>query len=249
LRINIDSIAASQEYWLFQLKDGGIGMASIQKLIAPACATLALGAIVPAAAQADPGLLGAYYADVNVGSVADEIAAIASRTPTATFTATTVCFPSCANGVNYDDSGTLAGFLGANATGLSNNVSGVSSHAIKLTGYFKVAADGYSAFSLGSDDGSQLFIDGNLVVNNDFPHGVQYASNGAYFLGAGLHQITIYQFEGGGQTALQAFMNGSAIGADAFSTSAPEPGSWALMLGGFGAIGLALRRRPAARFA
>jgi hypothetical protein len=224
-------------------------MVSIHKLVAPACAALALASIVPAAAQADPGLLGAYYSDVNVGSVADEIAAIAGRTPTATFTATTVCFPSCTSGVNYDDSGTLAGFLGANATGLSNNVSGVSAHAIKLSGYFKIAADGYSAFSLGSDDGSQLFIDGNLVVSNDFPHGVQYASNAAYFLGAGLHQIAIYQFEGGGQTTLQAFMDGNAIGADAFSTNAPEPASWALMLGGFGAIGLALRRRAAVRFA
>ena len=44
--------------------------------------------------------------------------------------------------------------------------------------------------------------------------------------------------------------NGAYGGSLTFSTAAvPEPAAWALMILGFGVVGYALRRRPAARFA
>jgi len=62
-----------------------------------------------------------------------------------------------------------------------------------ITGCLNVATDGEYTFTLDSDDGSLLFIDGNLVVDNGGPHPPQTAS-GSAILAAGTHTFEVQFF-------------------------------------------------------
>ena len=50
-------------------------------------------------------------------------------------------------------------------------------------------------FILGSDDGSKLFIDDSLVIDNDYQHALIYAYN-YIWLKSGLHKIEVQYFQG-----------------------------------------------------
>jgi hexosaminidase len=73
---------------------------------------------------------------------------------------------------------------------------------LKIWGYLKVPADGIYTFYTTSDDGSKLFIDGHVVVDNDGAHGEKQV-NGQVALKAGLHEIKLLYFEMGGGETLQ----------------------------------------------
>jgi hypothetical protein len=66
---------------------------------------------------------------------------------------------------------------------------------IEYTGTFQAIKAGKYAFRLLSDDGSKLFVDGKLVINNDGLHGTsnEYAK---LELGDSLHTIKIDYFQG-----------------------------------------------------
>ncbi|MFM8330541.1 MAG: DUF1800 family protein, partial [Candidatus Methylumidiphilus sp.] len=69
-------------------------------------------------------------------------------------------------------------------------------------GYVDVPEDGFYRFSTESDDGSRLWIDGGLVVDNDGLHGTK-AAYGSVGLKAGLHLIRVAFFESGGNEVLR----------------------------------------------
>ena len=64
-------------------------------------------------------------------------------------------------------------------------------------GFLTVGAAGEYEFSLNSDDGSCLLIDGRLVVDADGLHGGDDAYTGKVRLDAGLHEIELRMFERG----------------------------------------------------
>ena len=66
-----------------------------------------------------------------------------------------------------------------------------------ITGYLKVPADGVYTFSLMSDDGSWLKIDGNMVVDNDRPQS-PHEEVSQQALKAGLHKIEVRYFDSNG---------------------------------------------------
>jgi hypothetical protein len=66
-----------------------------------------------------------------------------------------------------------------------------------ITGVLNVQTAGTYTFSLTSDDGSQLYIDNNLVVNDSNIHG-PYAVSGSASLTAGPHTFEIQFFEASG---------------------------------------------------
>jgi hypothetical protein len=76
----------------------------------------------------------------------------------------------------------------------------------------KVAApeDGYYTFYTSSDDGSELYVDGIKVVDNDGLHGMQWME-GVKYLRAGLHDIVVMMFENGGGEGLQVEVTGPGI--------------------------------------
>jgi hypothetical protein len=214
------------------------------------------------------GLLGYYYkfnSSSNIGTLANANQLISSSSgPTATFTTTQVCFPDCA-GNSISDSSTMTQFLNGHASNFSytgaNQPSAIDHSAIVLKGYIAITQTGTYNFSLGSDDGSQLTIGGQSVINNDSDHGFSFAGGDATFTQTGLYAISITYFEDSGSTGLALFAkdpNGSCVvgrsancaaGSAATglfysslpSTPAPEPAS--LMIFGAGLAGLAAARR------
>jgi uncharacterized repeat protein (TIGR03806 family) len=79
--------------------------------------------------------------------------------------------------------------------------------AFRFTSLLYIAIAGEYTFYTSSDDGSQLFIDGSLVVDNDGLHGVQEASN-AIALSNGYHTIEVTMFENRGGQALSVNWEG-----------------------------------------
>ena len=73
--------------------------------------------------------------------------------------------------------------------------------AVTLDGWLQVQTDALYEFSLSSDDGSVLWIDGQQVVDNDGYHGPD-AKQGAAALRTGLHHLRLVMFQGGGAKTL-----------------------------------------------
>ncbi len=65
-------------------------------------------------------------------------------------------------------------------------------------------------FSLDSDDGSGLWLDGHLVIDNDLAstHGPQLTS-GSFTLGPGRHDLLVKYFNGPGDARLRVLLEGS----------------------------------------
>ncbi len=67
--------------------------------------------------------------------------------------------------------------------------------AIDYSGRFGIRNPGDYRFRLTSDDGSKLYIDGQLVIDNDGAHPPK-TKEGTLNLNAGIHQIRISYFQG-----------------------------------------------------
>lgn len=104
--------------------------------------------------------------------------------------------------------------------------------------------DTFNALTLFFSDGtSQLYQGGQIINDLSFPSGDQISgeTNGVVRYTASTGQfITGARFQSAGQSF--EFDNLASIAA----TAVPESATWAMMLTGFGALGFAMRRRPAA---
>jgi hypothetical protein len=85
--------------------------------------------------------------------------------------------------------------------------------AFRFSGYLSIEIAGDYTFYTSSDDGSQLFIDGSLVVDNDGLHEVQEQS-GVVRLSNGYHSIVVTMFEaGGGEILVTSWAGPDTVGA------------------------------------
>jgi len=83
-------------------------------------------------------------------------------------------------------------------------------YGIRFQAFLSVPKNGEYTFYTSSDDGSRLFIDDNLVVENGGIHPDQ-ERNGKIKLTKGEHAIRVIYFDGGGNTALQVSWKGPGI--------------------------------------
>jgi hypothetical protein len=67
--------------------------------------------------------------------------------------------------------------------------------AIDYTGRFWIETPGMYRFALTSDDGAQLFIDGDLIVDNDGMHPPR-TKEGSAMLSGGIHSLRVPYFQG-----------------------------------------------------
>ncbi|WP_158559120.1 fibronectin type III domain-containing protein [Deminuibacter soli] len=105
--------------------------------------------------------------------------------------------------------------LAATKTGQINNFlftpqNRTTNVAFNYTGNIKIATAGTYTFYTSSDDGSALYIDGALVVNNDGLHATQEKS-GTKVLSAGFHTIRVGFFQQGGGEVLTVSYAGPGI--------------------------------------
>jgi hypothetical protein len=85
-----------------------------------------------------------------------------------------------------------------------------SNFALVLGGYIYIGREGDYKFYTSSDDGSKLYIDDKLCVNNDGSHGVVWHS-GDKALTKGWHTIKATYFNGGGGQVLNVYYKGPGI--------------------------------------
>lgn len=110
-----------------------------------------------------------------------------------------------------------------------------------LTGNFTLAGPGTVSFTLGSDDDSFIYIDGVLFGQNPGIHGVTTVNFTTPMLTAGDHQLKVFYADRENVAAYLSLSLNSAVVVT--PPSVPEPASWAMMLGGFGLVGGAMRSR------
>jgi hypothetical protein len=82
--------------------------------------------------------------------------------------------------------------------------------ALVLESYLELPEEGTYGFFTNSDDGSKLYVDGKLVVDNDGDHGVLERS-GSLNLTKGKHLIRVEFFNGGGGFHLDVKYQGPNI--------------------------------------
>tara|TARA_B100001964_G_scaffold245317_1_gene331555 strand:- start:6948 stop:8579 length:1632 start_codon:yes stop_codon:yes gene_type:complete len=92
-----------------------------------------------------------------------------------------------------------------------------------FTGDIECPKNGTYSFELASDDGSRLYLDGKMVVNNDGIHGHKGAS-GKVKLTAGRHKIEVRYFEKGGEESLYVGWAGPGVKKQSLSRGAPAGG-------------------------
>jgi hexosaminidase len=73
-----------------------------------------------------------------------------------------------------------------------------------------IPADGDYTFYSASDDGSKLFLDGKLLINNDGLHGTIEVP-GKVNLTKGKHPLEVWYFQGGGPTELVVSLEGPGM--------------------------------------
>jgi hypothetical protein len=102
--------------------------------------------------------------------------------------------------------------------------------AIDYSGKFWIADPGMYNFALLSDDGAKLYIDDQVVIDNDGLH-APLEKTGAVQLAGGLHRIRVSYFQGPKyQVALVLRVAGANQELRVFSTDEfkppPDPGQW-----------------------
>lgn len=128
--------------------------------------------------------------------------------------------------------------LFATSTGYAWHPFGLDDFGALITGNLAVGANGLYTFTLNSDDGSVLYIDGGLVVNNGSAHAPETAI-GSTFLTAGIHSFWVEFFECcGGPSGVDLYLPQGVTYAEV-----PEPAT--LLLLSSGLAGLLLYRRRA----
>lgn len=90
-----------------------------------------------------------------------------------------------------------------------NKISGKErEYGIVFTGYINVNENANFEFSLYSDDGSRLYIDDILIIDNDNKH-ARFERSAGVILKAGLHKIKVLYFDDGPGSTLQVSIKGT----------------------------------------
>ena len=83
-------------------------------------------------------------------------------------------------------------------------------YAIRFSSHLQIAKAGEYQFVLGSDDGSKLIIDDELVADCDGIHPHQTVE-GRKKLDAGFHRVVVEYFQGGGEATLDVLIAGQGL--------------------------------------
>ena len=88
--------------------------------------------------------------------------------------------------------------------------------ALLMIGAVRIKKAGNYILYCGSNDGSQLFIDNQLLIDNDGYHGY-IEKSGNIFLQTGIHLLEVRYFQMGGGRDLKVFWEGEDFGRNALT--------------------------------
>jgi len=112
-----------------------------------------------------------------------------------------------------------------------------------FTGDFSLSSSSVVKFTLGSDDDSFIYVDGQLIGQNPGIHGVSVVEFDSPMLGTGAHTIDVFFAD---REDTGAYLSLNLLSTDVTITpGVPEPGSWAMLAAGLFLVGGAARRRGA----
>lgn len=80
---------------------------------------------------------------------------------------------------------------------------------MRFIGYIDIPVEGVYTFETASDDGSRIWIDDELAVDNDGSHGMRFR-RGRVALREGLHRFRLDYVQGGGGMGLEAWWSSDA---------------------------------------
>ena len=83
-------------------------------------------------------------------------------------------------------------------------------YALRFTSHLQISREGEFLFRLGSDDGSKLIIDDEVVADCDGIHPHQTVE-GRKTLGVGFHDVVVEYFQGGGEATLEVEIEGQGL--------------------------------------
>jgi mono/diheme cytochrome c family protein len=86
-----------------------------------------------------------------------------------------------------------------------------NNYGLRFEGYFQADREADYTFATNSDDGSKIYVDGKLVVDNDGIHPPQ-TRRGKIKLTKGNHKVTLDFFQGGGGAELSAQVEAPGFG-------------------------------------
>lgn len=208
---------------------------------------VAAALIAGPAAAATTGLSALFYnapADTIANTAQAKAQAVGA--PTATFTATKLQYGTPGDSFAI---GTLSSFLGANATNLSGaGGDSFQESVLVFSGLISLNA-GVNNFSVTSDDGFELKIDGTVVSFFDGLRGPNSAPSTGSFTAptAGHYAFDLLYYEGNvSQARLEVALNGKIIDDTVTKPGViPVPAALPLLASALGLFGLIARRRAA----
>ncbi len=98
------------------------------------------------------------------------------------------------------------GVVAVFSQGKDNTLNSGSGSVIHRDGYIEIPETGVWSLAVGSDDGSHLYLNGQLLADNDRPHPLQFTSGRGRYKN-GLHPVRIEYFEATGGEDLQVILS------------------------------------------
>ncbi|MGA2498363.1 MAG: autotransporter-associated beta strand repeat-containing protein, partial [Tepidisphaeraceae bacterium] len=189
---------------------------------------LRLGPILGTTVTGTPGFSARYYNSIPTNTDVSLINGL--TTPTASNTTPVINMPNLTTGW----------WGGGSSPTTMTYVAGVPTANMSAiwTGVLNITTPGYYGFRSQSDDGSQIYLDGSLAVNNNFNHGVDgqlpYATT---YLTAGYH------------TMVERYYNGTGSAAAVTSYQGPDTGNTQVLVGSIpGSVIIPAAELPVAAF-
>jgi len=137
------------------------------------------------------------------------------------FGTSTTTNPDGTTQVNF--TGTAASTRTDTTVNIANGSSIASDTAIQWIGKLKITNAGNYTFFTNSDDGSRLFIDGQLVVQNDGGKGVTDLGGAPVNLSSGLHDIRVDYINGTGSSGeILSWLGGTGLDTSNIEVAIPS---------------------------